>query len=75
MEKGAWMREGLAEKVGRKGWQRVGEGLAQGWNRLAQGWRRVPCTLQLCNSRNAHLEERVCGFMKHYDYLHDFGVG
>ena len=33
------------ERVGRKGWQRVGERLAKGWRRagegLAKGWRRV----------------------------------
>ena len=47
--------EGLAEKVGKalaKGWRRAGEG-------VAKGWQRVPCTLQLCNSRNARVEERV----------------
>ena len=47
-----------------KCWRRVGERLAKGWHRvgeegLAKGWQRVggfPCTLQLCNSRDACLE-------------------
>ena len=38
-DRGAW------RGVGRKGWQRVGTGLAKGWRRvgggLAEGWRRV----------------------------------
>ena len=57
--------------VGRKGWQRVGERLAQGWHRvgegLTKGWQRVggfPCILHLCNSRGAHLEDRVCDSME-----------
>ena len=45
-----------------RGWQRR---LAKGWRRrLVKGWRRVGgfrCALQLCNSRNARLEEAgVC---------------
>ena len=58
-------KEELGE-VGRKGWRRVRERLAKSWQRagegLAKGWQRVggfPCTLQLCNSRNARLEDRV----------------
>ena len=35
-----------------KGWRKVGEGLAKGWQRVGG--------LQLCNSRGACLEDRVC---------------
>ena len=43
--------------------------LERGWQkRLAKGWRRVgkgfSCALQLCDSRNARLEERVCDSME-----------
>ena len=69
LERG-WQKR-LAEKVGRKGWQRVGERLAKGWRRagegLAKGWRRVsgfPCTLQSRNSRGARLETLVCDSME-----------
>ena len=48
--------EGLPGIVG-KG---LGEGLARGWRRVGKGF---PCTLQLCNSQNACLEERVCDSM------------
>ena len=34
---GAHGKRGLAEKVGRKGWQRVGERLAKGWRRVGEG--------------------------------------
>ena len=58
------------ERVGRKGWQRVGERLAKGWQRVGEGlakiWQRVggfPCTLQFCNSRGARLEDWVCDSM------------
>ena len=49
----------MAEKVGEglaKSWHRVGEGLVKGFGGF-------PCTLQVCNSRNARLEERVCDSM------------
>ena len=48
--------------------------LERGWQKrvggkgLAKGWRRVPRTLQLCNSRTARLEERVCDSMD-FDHL------
>ena len=35
LERG-WQKR-LAEKVGRKGWRRVGTGLAQGWQRVSEG--------------------------------------
>ena len=49
-ERGAW------RGVGRKGWQRVGEGSAEGWRRVSG----FPCTLQFRNSRGARLETLVC---------------
>ena len=52
-ERGGW------RGVGRKGWQRVGEGLAKGWQRVGG----FPCTLQFRNSRGARLEKLVCDSM------------
>ena len=55
-ERGAW------RGVGRKGWQRVGEGLAEGWRRVGG----FPCTLQFRNcrgARRARLETLVCDSM------------
>ena len=51
-----------------RGWQkRFAQGLSKAWRRvgtgLAKGWQRVggfPSTLQIFNSGNARLEERVC---------------
>ena len=52
------LEEGLAEEVGKglaKGWRRAGEGLAKGWQRVGG----LPCTLQLCSSGGARLEDWV----------------
>ena len=61
MERGAW------RGVGRKGWQRVGERLAEKVGKgLVKGWRRVggfPCTLQFRNSRGIRLENPICDSM------------
>ena len=43
-----------------KGWRKVGEGLAKSWRRVGEELAGFPCTLHLCNSRGARLEERVC---------------
>ena len=64
------------ERGWQKSWQRVGERLAKGWymfgEGLAEGWQRVPCTLQLCNSRNARWQERVCDSMDSTYKRHGF---
>ena len=57
---GVYGKEGLKrgwQKRLAKGWQRFGEGLAQGWRRVGG----FPCTLQYCNFRSARLEEGVVG--------------
>ena len=52
-ERGGW------RGVGRKVWQRAGQGLAKGWPRVGG----FPCTLQFRNSRGTRLETQVCDSM------------
>ena len=61
-------RLGSTERWGlERGWQKR---LAKGWQTVGTGWAKgrqrvggFPCTLQLCNSRGARLEDWVCDSM------------
>ena len=73
------MEKGL-ERGLERGWQKrlakVGERLAKGCHKvgeiLAKIWRvsDFPCTIHLCSSRNARLEEQACDSMEYFDVMH-----
>ena len=54
-----------------RGWLMVRKRLAKGWQRVGKGF---PCTLQLCNSRNSRLEERVCDPMDNFSVTNSCAI-